>query len=483
MASIVSLQIGLVRRAAAGPSSAVRMGAVHACVDLFTLSLAVSAGFWSWSLINPATPPHPHAMWLAVALASVGLTFYGLYPGIGMTAVEQMRRTTHGITLVYILLLASMFVVRDWWAASRGALLLSWALCLLFVPPGRWIADRYLRSRSWWGVPVMILGAGETARMIVRKLREQHVLGYRPVLCLDDDPQKHGSCQGVPVLGSLEEAAYFARIYQTNRAIVAMPGLSRESLVQYLERWSQIFPKIMIVPDLFGVASLWIEPRDLGGVLGLVIRCNLLNPVNRSLKRVADVVISGVGLLLSSPLLAVAAWYIKRASPGPAFYTQAREGRNGQLIHVVKLRTMYPQAEEMLSRYLAENAGAREEWTRFCKLKRDPRIIPGIGHFLRTTSLDELPQLWNVLRGDMSLVGPRPFPRYHNERFHDEFRALRTRVTPGLTGLWQISARSDGDLDAQKALDSYYIRNWSPWLDAYILVCTIRTVLAREGAY
>ncbi len=239
----------------------------------------------------------------------------------------------------------------------------------------------------------------------------------------------------------------------------------------------------MIVPNLQGVASLWVEPRDLAGVLGLEIRHNLLNPFNRWLKRGMDIVVSTIGLLMTGLPMAIAALWIKRVSPGSAFYTQEREGKNGQTIRILKLRTMFPNAEAMLDRHLAENPAAREEWERYCKLKRDPRVLPRVGQFLRKTSMDELPQLWNILKGDMSLVGPRPFPEYHNRMFDPEFRKLRTQVTPGLTGLWQISARSDGDLSVQEWLDSYYIRNWSPWLDLYILVRTARTVLAQQGAY
>jgi Undecaprenyl-phosphate galactose phosphotransferase WbaP len=482
MATTASLQLRFAR-VTAGPSSALRMALARASVDLLTLSLAVFAGFWLWSLINPSIDPPHSSMWLAVVVSSVGLTYFRLYPGIGMTAIEQMQRITHGITVVYLLLTASMFLVKDWWAASRGGFLLSWALSIALVPTGRWIVLHFFGARPWWGVPVMILGTGETACLVIRNLQTHRVLGYRPVVCLDDDPRQHGSCQGIPVPGTLEEAAFYAEAYQTSRAIVAMPGLPREKLLRYLERWSKIFPKIIIVPDLLGVASLWIQPRDLGGVLGLVIRCNLLSPVNQFVKRTADMLLAALALFVTAPLLAIAALWIKAVSPGPAVYMQEREGKQGHSIRVFKLRTMYPKAEDMLDRYLTENLEASREWARFCKLKNDPRILPGIGSFLRKTSLDELPQLWNVLRGDMSLVGPRPFPRYHNQRFHPDFQALRLQVTPGLTGLWQVSARSNGDLDAQTSLDSYYIRNWSLWLDAYILVCTVRTVLAREGAY
>jgi lipopolysaccharide/colanic/teichoic acid biosynthesis glycosyltransferase len=237
------------------------------------------------------------------------------------------------------------------------------------------------------------------------------------------------------------------------------------------------------VPDLFGMASLWVSTRDLGGVLGLEIRQNLLIPLNRWLKRSIDLAVAGAaGLLVLPFLLAVVLW-IKRVSPGPAFFYQEREGEGGRKIRVRKLRTMHLHADMLLLHYLEQDPEARDEWQRYFKLKRDPRILPGIGRLLRRTSFDEVPQLWNVLKGEMSLVGPRPFPDYHLEMFDREFRALRGRVLPGLTGLWQVSARSNGDLNVQEALDTYYIRNWSLWLDLHILARTVRAVLARDGAY
>ncbi len=264
-------------------------------------------------------------------------------------------------------------------------------------------------------------------------------------------------------------------------AILAMPGAGRERIAKLLQDLP--FPHVVLVPDLFGTQTLWVSTRDLAGVLGLEVKKNLLLRRNRILKRLLDYSLGVPLFLLSLPFMGLLALWIKRVSPGPAFYLQEREGYMGRTIRVWKLRTMYPDAEARLARYLEENPAAREEWERFFKLKNDPRILPGVGSFLRRTSLDELPQFYNVLKGEMSLVGPRPFPRYHLERFPEEFRRLRQSVLPGVTGLWQVSARSEGDLEVQEALDTYYIRNWSLWLDLYILARTVWVLLTRRGAY
>ena len=450
--------------------------------DLTTVTVAVRAGFFIWHFINPSIPPLNPLLLLVSGCCVAEFAYSGQYPGIGLTAVEHMRRTFRGTTLVYLLLTAAMFLTKDSLADSRGGLFLSWFFSLVFVTTGRWLTFHTIGSRPWWGVPVIVLGAGTTARAVIRNLNANRVLGYRPVACVDDNPAVEQVCEGVPVLGSFLDAGPVAARYGVQHAIL-IPTMDRKQLVSNLRRWRRMFPKILIVPDLAGVSTLWTESRDLGGLLALEMRQNLLNRWNQQVKRFVDIVAAGLGLIVAAPILAACAVWIKAVSPGRAFYTQKREGKEGNLIHILKLRTMHADAEKSLTQYLDQNPDAKEEWNRFCKLKRDPRILPGVGHFLRKTSLDELPQLWNVLKGEMSLVGPRPFPVYHNARFDPEFRDVRTQVTPGLTGLWQISARSDGDLTVQETLDSYYIRNWSPWLDLYILIRTVRAVISPQGSY
>jgi len=199
-------------------------------------------------------------------------------------------------------------------------------------------------------------------------------------------------------------------------------------------------------------------------------------------RRAADAGVALVAMVLALPFLAASAAAIWLVDRGPVFYSQKRIGRGGQVINVLKIRTMYVDSKMRLEQRLKEDSAARAEWERFFKLRDDPRVLGWLGRFLRRSSLDELPQIWNILRGDMSLIGPRPFPQYHLDSFDEAFRQTRQSCKPGLTGLWQVSARSNGDLDVQKTLDLSYIDNRSLWLDLYILLLTVPAVVKGTGA-
>jgi lipopolysaccharide/colanic/teichoic acid biosynthesis glycosyltransferase len=200
-------------------------------------------------------------------------------------------------------------------------------------------------------------------------------------------------------------------------------------------------------------------------------------------KRAFDIVVSAALLLLTSPILAIAAVVVRVRSPGPVVFRQWRGGRGARPFEMLKLRTMHVNADEILSRSLAESEDRRQEWRRYRRLRRDPRVIPAIGTFLRASSIDELPQLWNVLRGDMSLVGPRPLELPVLAGLNDVGVERRASVRPGITGLWQVSGRSDIDLDTLMSMDAEYVDTWSLWSDVRILCRTPAAVLSRRGAY
>jgi Undecaprenyl-phosphate galactose phosphotransferase WbaP len=448
--------------------------------DTFSLLASPLVAYMLWTQSNPKVPSFVN-LWPALVFFWAIYWFQDLYPGMGMTPVEELKRVITGTSLVYLVLAAGIFLTKESSAYSRGIFVFSGLLSVVLVPFSRSCICHLFSSQSWWGTPVVILGAGQTAHRVIRELQAKRVIGYKPVACLDD--AKSGNCQGIPIVGPLSLAPTLARTFGIRHAMLAMAHVRRETMLPLLEKCSEVFPHVFLIPNLFGIATLWVSARDLNGVLGLEVRCNLLVPFNRWVKRVMDIAVAGIALVLVAPLIAICVLCIKVVSPGRSLYFQEREGLGTRTIKIPKLRTMYPEADKLLESYLRHNPFAKSEWNKYCKLKNDPRILPIVGRFLRRTSLDELPQLWKVLKGEMSLVGPRPFPGYHTSRFDREFRKLRRKVLPGLTGLWQISARSNGDIEVQKEMDTYYIRNWSLWLDIYILSRTLRAVISGNGAY
>jgi Undecaprenyl-phosphate galactose phosphotransferase WbaP len=355
---------------------------------------------------------------------------------------------------------------------------------------------------------------------VVQTLRAHTELGLRPVAVLDDDPSKHGTLravwgsedieiestrspqyseirelpsavrretahfaqvEGVPIIGRLDLAPVLAQRLGIQTAVVAENDLHAADLADITEGAGGTFKTVIVVPELFGVEYLGDPTRNLGGVLGIEIRRPILSPLPTLTKRMVDVVLTVLGGLCILPLLALIALAIAIDSPGPIVYRQIRLGLNGRRFETLKFRTMYGDGEQRLQQVLNDDPRLRAEYEQFHKLTVDSRITR-VGRFLRKYSLDELPQIYNVLVGDMSLVGPRPYlERELPEMDGQECIALRVR--PGITGLWQVSGRSNLTFDEMVMLDIYYAENWSLALDLRIMLRTIPTVLFSEGAY
>lgn len=388
-------------------------------------------------------------------------------------------------TLVFIGLIDAALVYFGKWQFSRLWLLSTWFLALLLMPLARFTTKRILLNLGWWQRHTVILGTGENAREAMEAIRSEPLMGYdviaflatpaelqltpsegypAPVLALGSDPMATLHKMGYPYMVVALDADVFPQY---------------EKLVRQL---SAHYADLNVIPSLRGLPLLGMEMTHFFShdVLMLRVHNNLSRLGPQIFKRVFDVVVSGVLLILLAPMLTYLSWRIRRGG-GAAVYAHPRVGRDGKLFNCLKFRTMVPHAEQVLSELLASDEVARAEWERDFKLRNDPRITP-IGEFLRKTSLDELPQLLNVLKGEMSLVGPRPVVKAELGRYGD-LVDYYLEVRPGITGLWQISGRSNIDYGDRVNLDAWYVQNWSVWYDLVILLKTVKVVLRREGAY
>jgi undecaprenyl-phosphate galactose phosphotransferase len=396
---------------------------------------------------------------------------------------EETRRVVYACTLALFVAVAISFAQRRGAELSRLVLGGMWLTSIVLVPLVRLQAKRVLAVLGLWNKRVLIAGAGVTGSQVVERIRGNPDLGYEPIAFVDDDPAaKGGQCAGLPVHGPLESIPELVRALGVQDVVVAMPELPRERLYHLISICEGHVQSIRLVPDLFGLASVGVEAEDLDGILLLNMRWNLAKPWNVAVKRTFDVVVATSACLLLSPLLLMIAVAVRLDSPGPAFFVQERLGRGRRRFRCIKFRTMYVDNEERLPRHLAEQPSARSEWERFAKLKSgDPRVTRA-GRLLRRWSLDELAQLVNVLRGEMSLVGPRPYLPSEAQRMGDMAETV-LKAPPGMTGLWQVSGRNNLAFEQRLRLDEFYTRNWSLWLDVVILLKSAHAVVRGDGAY
>ena len=403
-----------------------------------------------------------------------------IYPGLFLHPAEEIKRVVRSTTRVFLVCLAFSFLLKDTDHYSRTVLLSTWLIGTVAVILSRHITRSVFHRQTWWNIPAVVLGAGPAAQRLLHNLTKAD-LGIRITGVLSEEPHTQWDTSLPPVIGDLTVAPLVVSIGAARYAILAMPHRSPAEITAIIQQHCRRFRHVLLVPDLPMICSVGVVSRDLGGELGLEIPQRLSFPVPRLFKRVADLFVSTTALLLLSPLLMVIAILIKITSRGPIFFGHRRCGRDGQSFRAWKFRSMVQDSNRVLDEYLMNNPEAMREWSADHKLRKDPRVT-SVGSFLRRFSLDELPQLANVLFGQMSLVGPRPIVENEIERYADGYD-LYCRVTPGITGLWQVSGRNNTTYPERVTFDRYYVRNWSVWLDLYILVRTFRVVLKAEGAY
>ncbi len=378
---------------------------------------------------------------------------------------------------------------------SRSLVLLTWFFAMMTLPCFRYYGKKTLLKISIWTKPVIIIGNSKTIPVITGALFREATMGYKVVGCVNSEAAienklnpETNSAAGIkaepPCLGSISEAEAVVQNTGVDHLFITDSGLSSSELVDLTNRLQPMVKNIILVPDLFGVSLSGIEAAyffEEQAVL-LQIKNRLRSLGNRIIKRLFDLIVGVLINLISLPLVLVISLFIKLDSNGPVFYISERIGREGKPFFCYKFRTMYENSDDIFQNFLAENEQACYEWRHFRKLiTEDPRLTRA-GRFLRRFSLDELPQLINVLRGEMSLVGPRPYlPGEREEMGSYSFDILVGK--PGLAGLWQVSGRNFLSFESRLKLDAWYMKNWSLWLDLVLLFKTVRVGLKRDGAY
>ena len=376
-----------------------------------------------------------------------------------------------------------MFIGNVSGGVSRLYVGLMAVLSFLFLTADRYVLKEVLGRMDFFSKPVLIVGAGRTADVLVKEFSKDHGLNYRIVGFLEDGTPNEEIAGTYPILGGFADLEKVVSETGVCRVIIAAPGLAQDLLADMIYRAQSICSDVGVVPNLVEVPMSNVEAESYydAKIMVLRIQNNLAKRSNRAVKRIFDIVLTIVGGIMISPILLWVALWVYRDSPGSVIYKHRRVGKDGKEFDCYKFRSMCVDSAERLQKLLDTDPEARKEWETFFKLKNDPRITRS-GAFLRKTSLDELPQLLNVLKGEMSLVGPRPIVQKEVPRYGEYIKEYYM-VRPGITGMWQVSGRSDIDYPERVQMDSWYVHNWSIWLDILMLWRTIKVVVRKEGAY
>ena len=418
---------------------------------------------------------------LFLLINEVSRLYHGtmLYPGASLGPAEELRRIFYSVTSVFCGLLLFLFISKESMAYSRAVFFISWPICVLTAIICRWILRSIFKRYDFGNVRAIIMGAGTVGIKTARLMGKNKHLGITPVAFLDDAPRLQNSkVEDLPIAGELDKLEAIAKKLNVDYIIACLPVTI---VMKKIKEHCRGFKHIMIIPADSMFSSVWVYAYDIGGMLGLEIRCNLMLKSLLLIKQFLDYSLTLLIALMTIPLMIFCAVIIKLTSKGAVIYKAHRLGVHGKVFFVYKFRTMKLGSEQHFEQYLEDNPEAKKEWQKTFKLKKDPRIT-WVGNILRRTSLDELPQLFNVLRGEMSLIGPRPIVESERKYYADKYEMVSS-VRPGITGLWQVSGRSDLGYEDRVELDCYYLMNWNIWLDIFILLKTVKEVLFCKGAY
>jgi undecaprenyl-phosphate galactose phosphotransferase len=396
---------------------------------------------------------------------------------------EETKQLIKDVTISFIFITVLVFVSRQYIFFSRAVIVLAWIVSLFVFPLFRLAAKKGLYRVGLWKKKVLILGTDRHAQLAAQGIRQNSILGYKVVGFLrEKDKSQDEILSGVPILGDLSKLEEISQELGVQDFIIALPKFPQNQLVKVIERCDAIADTIRIVPNIGSLFALGVSVENLGDVLSLNVPRNLFKPLNIFVKNIFEMALVVIISPLLLPLFLIIAAAIKMDSSGPVFFIQKRLGKSGKIFPIYKFRSMYTDGDKRLERYLEDNFEAREEWNKYQKIKgHDPRVTR-VGKYIRKWSLDEIPQLINVLNGDMSLVGPRPYLPRENKDMGKSY-AIISRVKPGMTGFWQVRGRSLLPFRERLLLDEYYIRNWSLWLDMIILFKTATAWIKGEGAF
>ncbi len=450
--------------------------------DLVAIILAFLIAFWlratwipQWFHVLPEVLPVKAILnyWFLILIWPLVFAYEGLYTRKLPSEVELLQ-IWKGTLIAGLLAFAALFYVRGY-AVSRLILLLSLLGIAILVPLCRSLTKRILTTLGLWATRALLVGQDDLSQSLQSYLSHHPEMGYR-IVGVMEPPEEATSLEKF-----LQELDQRVQAVRPGAIFLSGKQLPTRILQELMERYVGRVEEILYLPDLEGLRIANMDIEHLGTGVVMKLKGPLLTRPNLILKRVFDVVASILLLILALPIWLAIALAIKWDSPGPVLFVQRRVGYKGRTFPCYKFRTMYVDAEDRLQAVLKADPEARKQWEEHRKLPRDPRVTR-VGRFLRRFSLDELPQLLNVLKGDMSLVGPRP---YLEEELPDLARDVQiiTSVKPGLTGLWQVSGRSDLTFRERAILDEYYVRNWSLWLDLVILIKTLSVILKGDGAY